>query len=162
MKHKLLYILLIALLNSVAQPARASFFVKRHADIPAITQVITPVADAPAVLTNATENTTDLTPPPFRSFSSRGWIGILAFLMGLAGVLFPIFAVGAVLFGFLGIGGRRYGAHAYGVYGDGTDQFLRIHNRPNRNKGLAIAGLVLGAAVIVFTIFFGFSGWGLF
>ena len=162
MKHKLLYILLIALLNSVAQPVQASFFVKKSADVPAITTAFTSAAEVPAAVTKSTEKINDQTPPPFRSMATRGWIGIVAFLMGLAGILFPIFAVGAVLFGFLGIGPRRFGRHEFGYYGDGTDQFLRIRNRPNRNKGLAIAGLVLGATVIVFSLFFGFSGWGLF
>ena len=162
MKRKFLYILLIVLFNAISQPAQAGFFVKKQAVAPAVENVINSASQVSTIETSGTnklnESANDLTPPPFRNMAYRGWIGMLAFILGILGFVNPIFSVGAVLFGFLGIGGRNGG----GRYADGTDAYLRVPNRANRKKGLAIAGLVLGATVIVLAVFFGFTGWGLF
>lgn len=140
MKHKVLYILLVVVLMSAAQPSQASFYVKKASSTVIATSSTT--AEGNTLTTTKTsklnERLSVLTPPPFRNWQSRGWVGEVALLLGILGFVVPFFAIGALLFGFMGV------------------------SRRNRNRGLAAAGLALGVTVLILSIFFGFTGWGLF
>lgn len=135
MKHKLLYILFIALFG-LSINTQAGFFVKKHAAATEVTQKVVQTANetvASANVTTASEKMQDISSPPFRNWQYRGWVGELALALGIMGLFLPLFSIGAILFGFIGM------------------------NRHNRNRGLAVAGFVLGVAVIVGTALFGLT-----
>ncbi len=69
----------------------------------------------------------------FVGLMASGTLGLIALLFGALGFLLPVFSVGAIMFGFIGM--KRY----------------------CRSRGLAIAGFILGLAVIVLSIAGGYA-----
>lgn len=135
MKNIFLCILSVILLTFVAAPAHAGFAVKKHAI--SQTTAIHTTSSIQAELSNVastfiSEYKQLLQSDPqslFARWTANGTVGIFALLFGILGLLAPIFALGAVLFGFLGI------------------------KKTARSKGLAIAGLVLGVVAIFVAVF---------
>ncbi len=72
--------------------------------------------------------------PSFLGMMYNGTIGLIAFVCGILGFFSPLFAIAAMMLGFLGL--------------------LR---KIMRNRGLALAGLILGLAAILISIFGGFA-----
>ena len=75
-----------------------------------------------------------LASPSFLGMMYNGTIGLLAFVCGILGFFSPLFAIAAMMLGFLGL--------------------LR---KIMRNRGLALVGLILGLAAILISIFGGFA-----
>ncbi len=135
MKHKLLYILFIALFGFSVN-TQAGFFVKRHAVATEVVQTASKTRDITSVSANVASvnsKSENISTPPFRNWQYRGWVGEIALALGIMGLFLPLFSIAAILFGFIGM------------------------NRHNRNRGLAVAGFVLGVAVIVGTALFGLT-----
>lgn len=82
----------------------------------------------------ATTMLNQLASPSFLGMMYNGTIGLLAFVCGILGFFSPLFAIAAMMLGFLGL--------------------LR---KIMRNRGLAAAGLILGLAAILISIFGGFA-----
>lgn len=75
---------------------------------------------------------------PYYPFAYGGWVGFSSLIFGALGLFWGGFAVAAILFGFWGMGRRH------------------------KNKGMAIAGLVLGLFAIALSIFTTFNGFPIF
>jgi len=138
MKFKLLYIITIVLLFSELPLAHASFRV--HKQFAAQSVVMKPASSGHSTAATRLSKVSgffskirSVLHPDVRGMAYSGTIGLVAFLCGAAGFLYPVFGLLAILFGFIGIGQWK------------------------RNKGLAIAGLILGIGLIVASAFFGFT-----
>ncbi len=144
MKHILLYILFIGVLSLAIQPAKAAFFVKKNSTVASVANPVSDISQIATVETKKAESISgskslkELVSPEFRGMAYRGWFGKFSLLLGVLGFFNPLFAIGAVLFGFMGL------------------------NRRNRDTGIAIAGFVLGLTVLVLTIFFAWTPLALF
>ena len=139
MKNSLLCLLSIVFLFSVSITAQAGFLVKKQIIVSSASTTASGTSHVHTGWgTRVTEKLQQIMHPSFQRFAYRGWIGIFAFICGIAGFFYGGFAVAAALFGLLGMGRRH------------------------RNSGLAIAGFVLGMAAILLSIFLKFSGFPLF
>ena len=132
MKNVLLCLLSVVFLLSVVPSAQAGFVFKKHAltAVSANTEHTT--------VTATSQSAKSSSHPIYQRVAYGGWQGIFALLCGVAGFFWGGFAILAVLFGFLGMGGRH------------------------KNHGMAIAGFVMGVAVILLAIFTGFWGFALY
>jgi len=129
MKHTLLYILFISLFGLIAHPAHAGFFVKKATIISTKNEITNVAATQNMANISASKNTSEIMDPNFRGIASQGWFGLASVLFGLAGFIYPLFSLLAILFGFLGM------------------------SRKNHKVGLAIFGCLLGLTVLALTIF---------
>jgi hypothetical protein len=75
-----------------------------------------------------------LASPSFVSMLYNGTVGVIAFFCGILGFFAPLFAIAAIMLGFMGL--------------------LR---KNMRNRGLATLGLILGLVAILISIFGGFA-----
>lgn len=132
MKKGILSLFALAILFFTPAPVRAAFVVKKHA-----VQAASVVGAVSSNNTIAAKNTAaaevskmiqQSPAPSFTGMMGRGLIGLIAAICGVLGLFFPIFSIGAILLGFIGLGRR------------------------NRNRGMAIAGLVLGILGIILSV----------
>ena len=143
MKHILLYILFAGFFSFAVQPAKAAFVVRGNSAV-AQAGSVTDISRSASAETKKAEiisenkSAKELVSPTFRRMAYKGWFGMLSLFMGIAGFFYPLFAIGAILFGFIGMSKRNW------------------------NTGIAIVGFVLGLAVLSLTIFFGFTPLALF
>lgn len=139
MSNRLFYLLVMAMLLCAPLSSDAAFVVKKQ-EI-ATSEVVTTTAlaqeynsELSSAMTATTASEFPRTKYPlFIKMLVSGWVGRLAFIFGLLGLLSPLFSVGAVLFGFLGMGKYR------------------------KSKGLAVAGLILGLIGIIAVALGGFT-----
>jgi hypothetical protein len=121
-------------------PAHAGFIMKKQATVQT-TATAENAANAIATLKQSAEmeqinaKMEQLSSPSrfFVGLMASGTLGLIALLFGALGFLLPVFSVGAIMFGFIGM--KRY----------------------CRSRGLAIAGFILGLAVIVLSIAGGYA-----
>lgn len=141
MKKLALCLLVIVVTFLTPATTHAGFVVRKHTAVQSTKAVaVTKESTKQTAITEAQTQLADaiqLLQSPSGTFVGmmyRGTIGLLAFVCGLLGFWAPFFAVGAMLLGFLG-----------------------IIRRQMRNKGFAIAGLVLGLIAILASSLGGFA-----
>lgn len=125
------YILLLVIMLFAVPHVHAGFLVKKSV----VAHVATGTSATTAELASMQ---TEKLHAPIDNWAQRGWIGIVSVICGVLGFIAPLFGFAALLLGFIGMNGKR-----------------------NRHTGVAIAGFVLGLAVVLLVIFGGFTGWGI-
>ena len=137
MANRFLSILLsIVFLFAVAPSANAGFRVKKQAEAVTYSTGDASLAGSVVAAVSSTENSNIVNQSsnaPIRRMQRSGFIGLLALVFGVLGFFHPIFAIGAVLCGIIGM------------------------SRRNWNTGLAITGFVLGLLAIGLSIFSSFA-----
>ena len=136
MKNTLLCLFSIIFLFSMMPTAQAGFLIKKQVLTAITTGHHTEVKNVKAV--SIFSRLVNHNSRPYYPFAYGGWVGIVALLCGIGGLFYGGFAVAAILFGFWGMGRRH------------------------KNKGMAIAGLVLGLFAILLSVFTTFSGFPIF
>jgi hypothetical protein len=138
MKNISLCALVAALLLLVPNMTYAGYSIKKTHSV---TVQQTVASDAVSKATIADHKTSEtvtvlnqLASPSFVSMMYNGTIGLIAFICGILGFFAPLFAIAAMMLGFMGL--------------------LR---KKMRNRGLATMGLLLGLAAILISIFGGFA-----
>ncbi len=141
MKNILLFLFSIVLFLYTTPAAHAGFITKKNI-APAYTtqsasaELNTISSTKPA--TTSISEAAQLLHAPVDRWAARGWIGTLSVIFGALGFIAPLFGFVAVILGFIGMNGKR-----------------------SRHTGVAIAGFVLGLAVVLLVVFGGFTGWGI-
>lgn len=135
MKNRIICLLAIAMLFVLPMQSYAGFIMKKQ---PTTTIVTHNTEDKTVVVNNRStseisESLAQFAPPSFERARGKGALGIISFVCGILGFFTPLFAIGAVVFGFLGMG------------------------KCASNRGLAIAGLIMGIVAIAISIFGGFA-----
>lgn len=134
MKNRVLFLLTIAVLFFAPATTHAGFLMKKNA------VVRTTVATTQATAASSTANDAKLSvsevmttlresTSPSRTFVNmlyRGQVSTIALIFGVLGFFMPIFAIGAIIFGFMG-----------------------FSYKAARKKGYGVAAFVLGVATIV-------------
>ncbi len=132
MKNRIICLLALCVVFFTPAQVHAAFVVKRETTHTITKPTATSTHNNTVAKSTHTAEVRDMlqlvSPPSFEGMMGRGWIGIAALACGILGFVLPIFAIGAIIFGFMGLGRR------------------------NRNRGLAIAGFVLGIAAIIASI----------
>ncbi len=138
MKNNILCLLSIMVLFFA--PAHAGFIMKKQATVQTTATAGNAVAAIETLKQSAemekiNTNLEQLSSPSrfFVGLMASGTLGLIALLFGALGFLLPVFSVGAIMFGFIGM--KRF----------------------CRSRGLAIAGFILGLAVIVLSIAGGYA-----
>ncbi len=142
MKNRLLSFLAFAVLMLTAAPSQAAFVVKGNT----VTQTAVTERSNTASVTTAQQARTSeamdmlqqFAPPSFAGMVGRGTIGFISAICGIIGFFIPLFSIGAVILGMMGLGRYR------------------------RRKGFAIAGIVLGVIAIIATAISGFAPLAIF
>jgi hypothetical protein len=135
MANRVLSILFsVVLLFSVAPDASAGFRVKKQADVVSQTLTSAQVAGNVSVETildgtTVLSNISDASSMPIRRMQRTGLIGLFALICGVLGFFHPIFAIGAIILGIIGM------------------------SRKNWKTGLAIIGFILGLLAIALSVF---------
>ncbi len=132
MKYSLYLLLIITFLFCTAGNVQAGFVIKNHTAVPAIANGTT--SNAAATILSKEDhhsrllNTIRKFSHPFAPYRRQPseWIGIIALLSGVLGLLVPGLNFLAILFGVLGMGRRC------------------------NTRGLAAAGFILGILELVF------------
>ncbi len=133
MKNSVLYLLLTITLLCFVPQAQGAFFVKKAATETSILATTSASGQAATVVSG--KHSTFLgrikesVSPSFYSMTRRGWIGMASTLFGILGFIHPLFAIIAVIFGFIGM------------------------SRKNWRTGFAIAGFLLGVIAIAISAF---------
>ena len=137
MKYSLYLLLIITFLFCTAGNVHAGFVIKNHTAVSAIANSTTSAAAA-TILNNEDHhsrlfNTIKKFSHPFAPYRRQPseWVGIVAMLFGVLGLLVPGVNFLAILLGALGMG------------------------RKCKTKGLAVAGFTLGMLELLFFLIFG-------
>jgi len=140
MKNNILCLLSIMVLLFAPAPAHAGFIMKKQATVQTTATAGNAVAAIETLKQSAemeqiNTKLEQLSSPSrfFVGLMASGTLGLIALLFGALGFLLPVFSVGAIMFGFIGM--KRF----------------------CRSRGLAIAGFILGLAVIVLSIAGGYA-----
>jgi len=140
MKNSVLCLLSIIIIFLAPAPAHAGFIMKKHAAAQSVQATSNTILTNSNTLTNKefakiSAKMEKLTSPSgvFVRWLSNGTIGAIALLFGVLGFLSPLFAIGAIIFGFLGM-----------------KSFCS-------SRGLAIVGFVLGLIVVGMAVFGGYT-----
>jgi len=136
MKNLSLCVLVAFLIQLLPITTHAGYSVKKHQSATLqLTNATNTLNEIKAIQTQQTSETLhQLASPAFVNLMNNGTIGVIAFFCGIIGFFAPIFAVAAVMLGFIGL--------------------LR---KNNKNKGMATFGLILGIAAILISIFGAFA-----
>lgn len=136
MKNCVLLVLAVVFLSLSAAPAHAGIAVKKQiithrvAENASVSLAAENAATQYETVLEACKDAASASPSGlFIRWLHNGTIGLFAFLFGILGLLSPVFALGGVLFGFLGM--KKWCS----------------------SKGLAIAGFVLGLVAIFIAVF---------
>jgi hypothetical protein len=134
MKLHLSLLALVSVLFCCTPSARAGFWVKKQASVATIAggrSVASPSTVSPVELLKRSVVSRPINGQD-RAKDNSGWEGVVSLVSGLASILISSFvppllflALPAIIFGILGLCGNK------------------------KNKGMAIAGLILGAVVIL-------------
>ena len=141
MKNRVLFLFIITILFFAPATTHAGFFVKKHAVVSttATTQVAMTTDAANRERMSLAETLTTLreSKSPSRTFVNmlyRGQVSTIALVFGILGFFLPIFAIGAIIFGFMG-----------------------FSYKPARKKGYGVAAFVLGVITVVVLAFGGLA-----
>ena len=140
MKNNILCFLSIMVMFFAPAPAHAGFIMKKQATVQTTATAGNAVAAIETLKQSAEMEQINtklekLSSPSrfFVGLMASGTLGLIALLFGALGFLLPVFSVGAIMFGFIGM--KRFCS----------------------SRGLAIAGFVLGLTVIVLSIAGGYA-----
>ena len=138
MKNFSLCVLVAALFLLVPNMSYAGYSIKKTQTVSvqqtSATNAVSNTAVAEQKNSEAAVVLNQLASPSFVSMLYNGTIGMIAFFCGILGFFAPLFAIAAMMLGFMGL--------------------LR---KNMRNRGLATLGLLLGLAAILISIFGGFA-----
>ncbi len=138
MKNFSLCVLVAALFLLLPNMTYAGYSIKRSHSVTvqqtSATNAVNNLAAAEHKTSEAAAMINQLASPSFVSMLYNGTIGVIAFFCGILGFFAPLFAIAAMMLGFMGL--------------------LR---KNMRNRGLATLGLLLGLAAILISIFGGFA-----
>lgn len=138
MKNFSLCVLVAALFLLVPNMTYAGYSIKKTQTVSvqqtSATNAVSNTAVAEQKTNEAAVVLNQLASPSFVSMLYNGTIGMIAFFCGILGFFAPLFAIAAMMLGFMGL--------------------LR---KNMRNRGLATLGLLLGLAAILISIFGGFA-----
>ena len=138
MKNFPLCVLVAALFLLVPNMTFAGYSIKKTHTVTvqqiAATNAVSNTAVAEHKTSEAAAMINQLASPSFVSMLYNGTVGVIAFFCGILGFFAPLFAIAAIMLGFMGL--------------------LR---KNMRNRGLATLGLILGLVAILISIFGGFA-----
>ncbi|GAA4467377.1 hypothetical protein GCM10023093_23200 [Nemorincola caseinilytica] len=122
MKNRILFLLIITISFFAPATTHAGFLMKKHAVVRTTAAATTTSSATGADARNAQVaemlSTLQETRSPSGTFVRmlyRGQVSTIAFIFAILGFFLPIFAIGAILFGFLGFSNRNFSKKGYGI-----------------------------------------------